>query len=298
MFAHDPQHTGCYSTPDTTPPTVTITYPISGAIVSGDITVIASASDNIGVSNVEVYLDDITKLGEDNTAPYDIPWDTTQTGEGQHTLTAIARDIAGNTTTSQAVTVTVDNRPPAPSDLIAKASSFNQIDLTWEDNSNNELGFIIERSLDPNPTSNSWSQIAKVGTGITSYSDTNNLKPNTTYYYRLKAYNNIGESAYSNIATATTPSEAYSVSGKVYAVIRGKQLPLQGATVTLALPKAPLKVITGSDGSYQFKDIPPGTYTITATKKGYFSQLKRIKVKTNLTNVNFYLLAKPKKGRF
>ncbi len=100
---------------DSTPPTVSITSPQSDAVVSGTITVTATASDDRGVQGVQFFLDG--NFGADDTsAPYSIPWDTTTAGEGSHTLTAVARDTAGNRTNSSPVTVTVANgsAPPEP----------------------------------------------------------------------------------------------------------------------------------------------------------------------------------------
>ncbi|PYU96739.1 MAG: hypothetical protein DMG08_01545 [Acidobacteria bacterium] len=93
---------------DTTPPTVAITSPTSGSTVSGTITISADASDNVGVIGVEFRIDGAPGV-EDTTAPYAVSWNTTSSSDGSHTLTAIARDAAGNRTTSAPVTVTVSN---------------------------------------------------------------------------------------------------------------------------------------------------------------------------------------------
>ncbi|EZH74616.1 hypothetical protein ATO12_12685 [Aquimarina atlantica] len=91
--------------------------------------------------------------------------------------------------------------PPAvPSDLTAKTISKNQIDISWLDNSNDESSFRIERSADG---TSGWTLIANPTTNTTSYSDTG-LTPNTAYYYRVRAENSGGNSAYSNTASATT----------------------------------------------------------------------------------------------
>jgi len=100
--------------PDNTPPTVSITSPASGATVSGTINVTASASDNQGVAGVQFQLDGVNGGGEDTTAPYSISWNTTSASNGSHTLTAVARDAAGNRTTSNPVTITVSNTAPPP----------------------------------------------------------------------------------------------------------------------------------------------------------------------------------------
>ena len=91
--------------------------------------------------------------------------------------------------------------PNPPSDLVAAAISATEIRLTWTDNSANELGFRIERSLD----GFSFNEIATVGSNVTSFSDLT-VVANTTYFYRVLAFNNFGNSPPSNIAGATTPN--------------------------------------------------------------------------------------------
>jgi hypothetical protein len=112
------------SAPDTVPPTVSITAPTAGATVSGTITVSASASDNVGVAGVQFRLDGANLGAEDTTSPYATSWNTTQAANGSHTLTAVARDAAGNSTTSSSVSVTVNN--PPPSGGLVAAYSFNE----------------------------------------------------------------------------------------------------------------------------------------------------------------------------
>jgi hypothetical protein len=100
--------------PDNTPPTVGITSPTSGATVGGTTNVSANAADNRGVATVRFFVDGAL-LAEDGTAPYSVPWNTVATADGSHTLTATARDAAGNQATSSPVTVTVANGgAPAP----------------------------------------------------------------------------------------------------------------------------------------------------------------------------------------
>jgi len=96
------------STPDTTAPTTSITAPANGATVSGTTTVSASASDNVGVTKVEFYLDGALK-STDTTSPYSWSWDTTSAANGSHTLVSKAYDAAGNVGTSATITVTVSN---------------------------------------------------------------------------------------------------------------------------------------------------------------------------------------------
>jgi YD repeat-containing protein len=94
---------------------------------------------------------------------------------------------------------TLSAPPAAPSSLTATAFSDSFIGITWQDNSTNETGFKIERSLD----AITFVQIAVMGQNALSYSDTN-LAASTTYYYRVRAFNASGDSAFSNVANART----------------------------------------------------------------------------------------------
>jgi hypothetical protein len=96
---------------DTTPPTVSITAPANGATVSSTISVSGTASDNVGVVGVQFKLDGQNLGAEDTSAPYSISWNTSLVSNGAHTLTATARDAAGNTATSASISVTVNNVP-------------------------------------------------------------------------------------------------------------------------------------------------------------------------------------------
>src|SRR5439155_1480967 len=94
---------------DTTLPTVSVTAPTSGATVSSTINVSANASDNVAVVGVQFKLDGANLGAEVTVAPYSTSLNTTTVTDGTHTLTAVARDAAGNPTTSAAVSVTVGN---------------------------------------------------------------------------------------------------------------------------------------------------------------------------------------------
>jgi hypothetical protein len=93
---------------DTTAPTTSITSPTSGATVSGTTTISASASDNVGVSKVDFYVDSVLK-GTDTSSPYSYSWATTAYSNGAHSLYTKATDAAGNVGTSATISVTVSN---------------------------------------------------------------------------------------------------------------------------------------------------------------------------------------------
>ncbi len=96
---------------DATPPAVTLPSPAAGSTQSGPVDVTASASDNVAVAGVQFKLDGQNLGAEDTSSPYSVAWDTTTAANGPHQLTAVARDAAGNTTTSTSVSVTVANAP-------------------------------------------------------------------------------------------------------------------------------------------------------------------------------------------
>ena len=101
--------------PDTTAPTIALTAPANGTTVSSTITVSASAGDNVGVVSVQFQVDGANIGAADTSAPFGVQWDTTTAANSGHTLSAIARDAAGNARTSVPVTVTVTNSSGAVS---------------------------------------------------------------------------------------------------------------------------------------------------------------------------------------
>ena len=102
---------------DTTPPTVSITR-ARGGNGSGTVNITANASDNVGVASVQYQIDGSNLGSALTTAPYTLSWNTNNTNNGNHTLTAIAKDAAGNTKTSAGVTVNVNNTAPVSANHI------------------------------------------------------------------------------------------------------------------------------------------------------------------------------------
>jgi titin len=136
-----------------------------------------------------------------------------------------ASNATGESAASNMASATTLAVPPAaPSALTATAVSSNRVDLSWTDNAGNETGFLIERS----PDGINFTQIATVGANVTTYSNTG-LTASTTYYYRVRATNSAGNSAYSNTANATTGPSAppAAPSNLTLTVISGSQINLQ-----------------------------------------------------------------------
>src|SRR5207247_1122333 len=115
----------------TTPPAVSMTAPANGATVAGTITVSASATDNAGVVGVQFKLDGANLGAEVTAAPYTLAWITSTAANGAHSVTAGARDAAGNTAPASAVSVTVDNEPPLLSSVASTNLSSSAATITW-----------------------------------------------------------------------------------------------------------------------------------------------------------------------
>jgi subtilase family serine protease len=115
------------------------------------------------------------------------------------TGTATVKAAASAMSSTAAVTVTTV--PAAPTNLTATAVSKRQVNLAWQETSSNQTGFIIQRS----PDGTNWKQIASVGATVLTYKD-NSVSRHTAYYYRVEAYNSLGNSPWSNVANVVTPS--------------------------------------------------------------------------------------------
>jgi hypothetical protein len=115
----------------------------------------------------------------------------------------LAFNGAGNSATTNQVTVTTPpilQIPSAPSNLRMTAVTTASVTLAWTDGSSNENGFSIERNI-----GGSWTQIGWVPDNVTAFSNSG-LSPNTTYSYRVLAFNGAGNSAATNQVTVTTQS--------------------------------------------------------------------------------------------
>jgi hypothetical protein len=109
--------------------------------------------------------------------------------------------------------------PAQPGNLTATAISDSQVQVKWSDNSNNETGFLIERKTGAAGT---WTQIGAVEFNLVSFVD-QTVAVNTTYTYRVRATNAIGQSAYTDEVTLTTPA-----AGPVQSPFSGTSLPIPG----------------------------------------------------------------------
>ncbi len=173
---------------DTQAPTVSITAPTSGSTVSSTISVQASASDNVGVTEVQFLLDG-SVTATDLSSPYAWSWNTASSSNGPHTLSAKAYDAAGNVGTATNVGITVANTSGTETSTPSIAS-FSANPGTIAGGQASTLSWVV--SGNPTPTIGITPNIGQVSGSSVS------VTPNETTAYTLTAQNNLG------IATAQT----------------------------------------------------------------------------------------------
>src|SRR5437867_5326978 len=136
---------------DTTPPTVSITFPGNGAWVKGTTTGWVSATDNYGVSKVELYVDGVLK-STDTSSPYSFSLNTGVYADGStHTIRADAYDSSNNKASAQ-ISATVDNTVPAVYTTSPSNGATLSGSLTWSAAASDANGvkfvyFVVDGSI-------------------------------------------------------------------------------------------------------------------------------------------------------
>ena len=143
-------------------------------------------------------------------------------------------EVGCSTFSNDADATTDEVAPGAPSGLIASATGYATVDLSWTDESDNETGFRVERK---EGGAGVYSAAGNVAANTASFADTG-LSPNTTYFYRVIAFNPSGDSTPSNEDSATT----WSGSGLNLSI---SNLYLTQSTQTLG---GTVPQVTGKDG--------------------------------------------------
>ncbi|HYF95841.1 MAG TPA: S8 family serine peptidase [Symbiobacteriaceae bacterium] len=193
---------------DTEAPTVNITAPAAGATVSATTTVTASASDNVGVTRVEFYVDGALQ-STDSASPWSWAWDTTTAANGSHSLTAKAYDAANNVGTSAAVPVTVSNTSTVTTvtetftgSVSSGASKYVYLDVTAPGTISLSLNWATATSdIDMYLNNPSGTQVAKADSG-TARPEVITYNATATGRYRVQIKSYSGSSgAYTLTAT-------------------------------------------------------------------------------------------------
>jgi chitodextrinase len=200
--------------PSATAPTVAITSPSQGATVSGTVPINVNAASapgitQIGISKVVISVDGKV-LGTGTTGAYSVAWDSTTVTNGSHTLTAVATDSQGQSTTATE-TVVVSNPvpctalPSVPVGVVANATSADSVSVAWKASTAPAGCTLQDYQLFRDGT-----EVATTAGLTTTYNDIF-LQPATTYTYTVRAVDNdnnstAGASASSAAATVTTPA--------------------------------------------------------------------------------------------
>jgi len=270
------------TTKDTTPPTVAITAPANGAKVSGTIAVSANATDNVSVASVQFLMDGASVGVAVLASPYTYSWDTTKTANGSHILTAIAKDGAGNSATSAAVTVTVNNATTPQTFTISGTLSPSA--------GGSGATVTVSGASGATTTANSAGAYTFTGLANGSYSVT---PSHTGYTFSPASQSTTIASANVtglNFTATATPAPTFTISGTLSPSGGGS-----GATVTLSGASG-ATTTANSAGAYSFMGLANGNYSVTPSHAGYtFSPASQATTiaSANITGLNFAATATP-----
>ncbi|RYD90005.1 MAG: hypothetical protein EOP54_24670, partial [Sphingobacteriales bacterium] len=141
--------------------------------------------------NAGVYPIAMTFFEQGGGEVMDVYWTSAAAG--------IARQQIPSSAFTDAVAIPASSLPVKPSALNVAAASYNKINLTWVDNSNNESGFEVSRATTPLGT---YANVGSTAANVTSFVDTVGLAPNTQYFYKLRSVNQFGQSEFVSIMQA------------------------------------------------------------------------------------------------
>ena len=136
---------------DTTPPTVTITFPIDGSTVNEMVTINCVSTDNKGVEKVELLIDGVLTGQTDETEPYSFKWNTTLVEDGSHTILVKSYDTSGNRTDSDLITVIVDNNISLPTSVSIQSVvySLGGFDVIWTSSKDGDFkSYTLDHSIE------------------------------------------------------------------------------------------------------------------------------------------------------
>jgi len=127
--------------PDTTPPSVTISFPVNGAIVFEVVSITCMSSDNEGVEKVELWVNGVSTGVSDDSEPYSFEWNTTTLDDGSYTIIVRSYDTSGNTTDSDPITLTVDNSTSTPNggNITSVTYTLTEMTVEWEETTDGDF---------------------------------------------------------------------------------------------------------------------------------------------------------------
>jgi YD repeat-containing protein len=227
-------------------------------------------------------MDGANQGAEDTTSPYSTVWNTTTLSNGNHTLTAVARDAAGNTTTATTITVNVNNvviqpdttAPGTPTGLANPSKTTTSASLSWNASTDPTVGGATTSGLAGYKLYRNGSATALTTTTLLNFTDSG-LTPNTTYTYQITAYDNAG-----NESAKSTPALSVTTNANLptVTITANPTSVASGASSTLTWSSTNATTCTASNGwtgtkatsgSQTITNITVGsTYTITCTGTG------------------------------
>jgi hypothetical protein len=221
---------GAGTTGDTTAPTVSITAPGSNTSVSGTVSVTASATDNVGVSKLEFYVNGALQA-TDTATPYLYSWNTSSLAAGTYTLTAKAYDAANNVGQSSSVNVTVVKDTTAPTASISSPVSGSTVSgtLTLNATAADNIG-VSKIELYANGTLLTAGNVSPL-----SYAWNTSAVANGSYTIIAKAYDAAGNVGQSSNVTVTVNNLA-SAAPAIAFVQAGYSCPASGSSVAVTYP--------------------------------------------------------------
>ena len=194
---------------DSTAPSVSLTAPQNSTVVSGATTISATATDDVGVSRVEFFLNG-ELLYAGNSAPFTFSWDTSSVANGVHTLVAKAYDAAGHAAQTSDISVLVNNVVPdtdAPAvtsfTMPATANNLSVAISSYAASDNIAVaGYLVtESAAAPSTGAAGWSDTAPSSFTFSA------AGARTAYAWAKDAAGNVSAPASSNV-TITLPDTA------------------------------------------------------------------------------------------
>ena len=257
---------------DKTPPSVTLNPPPPSVSGEQPLTAVARDTKGGGIASVQFLLDGYKSLGIATTAPYTIWWNTTQESPGPHSITAVARDVAGNVRTSAVMSTTVLDTPPTVS-LASLASSVSGTQILTANASDTQSGIAsVQFLLDGQP-------LATVTAAPYTFSwNTTSVSP-IQHTLTAIAQDGAGKTAASapvkvTVLDTTPPtvslaSLASSVSGTQILTANASDTQSGIASVQFLLDGQPLATVTAAPYTFSWNttSVSPIQHTLTAIAK-------------------------------
>ncbi|MEA5115933.1 MAG: Ig-like domain-containing protein [Geobacteraceae bacterium] len=268
--AGESSYSNLVSVPELTEPSTSISYPASNATVSGTVAITASASDNIGVSRVEFYVNGVLK-GTDTSTPYTYSWNTAALAAGSYALMTRAYDAAGNVGQSGNVAVTVTRDTTAPTVTMTSPAANATVSgtVTIGASASDAVG-VSRVEFYRDGTLLSASNVAPY-----SYSWNTTTVANGSHTLSVRAYDlsgNVGQSSQRTVTvrntisapTITTASLVSATVGKAYSAgltASGGVSPYTWSLAAGVLP--PGLSLNGTTGAISGTPTSSGTYSVT-----------------------------------